>query len=343
MKRHLNTLFVTTAGTYLAKDGDCVQVRVESETRARLPVLALDGIVCFGQVSYSPYLLAHCAENDVTITHLTEQGRFQARIQGPTSGNVLLRRTQYRWADDPGQSAVLARAVLLAKLHNGRLVYRRARRDAGNEDRRARLATVADGLDGIIDLVEQGGDLDRLRGIEGEGGALYWSAFDELITRADADFAFAGRSRRPPLDRVNCLLSFLYTVLAHDVRSALETAGLDPYVGYLHRDRPGRPSLALDIMEEFRPWLVDRLVLSLVNRGQVDAGGFTREDTGGYSMDEETRKAVLTAWQERKQETVTHPFLGEKMPIGMLWHMQALLLARYMRGDLDGYPALLWK
>jgi CRISPR-associated protein Cas1 len=343
LRQHLNTLFVTTPGSYLAKDGECVQVRVDGESRARLPVLALDGIVCFGAVSYSPYLLAHCAENDVTISHLTEQGRFQARIQGPTAGNVLLRRTQYRWADDPDRSAELARNFVLAKLHNGRLVYRRARRDARDGDRTERLGGVAEGLDNLVARVRHASDIQTVRGIEGEGGARYWSAFNDLVTRADEAFDFHGRSRRPPLDRVNCLLSFLYTILAHDVRSALETAGLDPYVGFLHRDRPGRAGLALDMMEEFRPWLVDRLVLALVNRRQVDARGFTREETGGYLMDDATRKAVLTAWQERKQETVTHPFLDEKMPIGLLWHTQALLLARYLRGDLDGYPPLLWR
>ncbi|RDD61242.1 type I-C CRISPR-associated endonuclease Cas1c [Ferruginivarius sediminum] len=343
MKRHLNTLFVTTPGTYLAKDGECVQVRVEGENKTRIPILALDGVVCFGQVSYSPYLLAHCAENGVTVTHLSENGRFLARIQGPTSGNVLLRRMQYRWADDPGQSAALARVFVLAKLHNARIVYQRGQREAGEGERKTALAAGADRLAGLIGRVETAADLDAVRGVEGEGAMTYWRDFQALVTRGGDGFVFDGRTRRPPLDRVNCLLSFLYTVLAHDIRSALETAGLDPYVGYLHRDRPGRASLALDMMEEFRPWLVDRLVLSLINRGQVTAGGFTREDTGGYLMDDDTRRQVLTAWQERKQDVVTHPFLNEKMPIGLLWHTQALLLARHLRGDLDGYPPVLWR
>lgn len=343
MKRHLNTLFVTTPGSYLAKDGECVQVRVEGENKARVPVLALDGVVCFGQVSYSPYLLAHCAENGVTVTHLTENGRLQARIQGPTSGNVLLRRTQYRWADDVDKSAALARAFVLAKLHNARVVYQRAERDAGDAERKDTLTAGVARLAGLIARAEAAADLDTVRGLEGEGAMVYWRDFQALVTREREGFVFEGRTRRPPLDRVNCLLSFLYTVLAHDIRSALETVGLDPYVGYLHRDRPGRASLALDIMEEFRPWLVDRLVLSLINRGQVGAGGFTREDTGGYLMDDDTRRQVLTAWQERKQAVVTHPFLNEKMPIGLLWHTQALLLARHLRGDLDGYPPVLWR
>lgn len=343
MKRHLNTLFINTQGAYLAKDGECILVRVEQETKARIPVLALDGVVCFGQVSYSPYLLAHCAENDVTISHFTEYGRFQARIQGPTSGNVLLRRTQYRWADDPDRSTGTARAFVLAKLHNARLVYQRAQRDTEDAERKAVLAETAERLRGGVAKAEAARDLDALRGVEGESAAVYWRSFGALLNRADPEFAFEGRSRRPPLDRVNCLLSFLYSVLAHDIRSALEGVGLDPYVGYLHRDRPGRAGLALDMMEEFRPWLVDRLVLSLINRGQLRAKGIVREDSGGYRMDEDTRKQVLTAWQERKQDTVTHPFLGEKMPIGLLWHTQALLLARHMRGDLDGYPPVLWR
>lgn len=343
MKRHLNTLFVTTAGSYLAKDGETVLVRVEGETRARVPVLALDGIVCFGQVSYSPYLLAHCAENGVTISHLTETGRFQARIQGPTTGNVLLRRTQYRWADDLERTTALARAFVLGKLHNGRVVYRRAGRDADGSARKEGLTAAADRLGDLVAKAEHVESADAARGVEGEAGASYWQDFPLLVSRNAEGFIFGGRSRRPPLDRVNCLLSFLYTVLAHDIRSALETVGLDPYVGFLHRDRPGRPSLALDMMEEFRPWLVDRLVLSLINRGQVRPAGFVSEETGGYLMDDDTRRAVLTAWQERKQEMVTHPFLNEKMPVGLLWHTQALLLARHLRGDLEAYPPVFWR
>lgn len=343
MKRHLNTLFVTTEGSYLAKDGECVAVRVDGEARARIPILALDGIVCFGRVSYSPYLLAHCADNEVTISHLTGTGRFQARIEGPTRGNVLLRRAQYRASDDPARAASIARAFVLAKLHNARLVYRRTQRETEDAERKAVLSACADRLGRLVDKAETADDLDAIRGIEGEGAARYWRDFQALVGRNDTAFVFGGRSRRPPLDRINCLLSFLYTVLTHDIRSALETVGLDPHVGFLHRDRPGRASLALDMLEEYRPWLVDRVVLSLVNRRQVAAGDFTREETGGYLMTDETRRTVLTAWQERKQDTVTHPFLDEKMPVGLLWHTQALLLARHLRGDLDAYPPILWR
>lgn len=343
MKRHLNTLFVTSDGSYLAKDGECVAVRVDGEIRARVPVLALDGIVCFGRVSYSPQLLAHCADNDVAVSHLTATGRFQARIEGPTRGNVLLRRAQYRASDDPARATPIARAFVLAKLHNSRLVFRRAQREAEDPERRAALSACADRLGRLADRTEPADTLDAVRGIEGEGGARYWQDFQALVGRNDPAFVFQGRSRRPPLDRINCLLSFLYTVLAHDIRSALETVGLDPYVGFLHRDRPGRASLALDMLEEYRPWLVDRLVLSLVNRRQVAARDFTQEETGGYLMTDEARRAVLTAWQERKQDVVTHPFLDERMPLGLLWHTQALLLARHLRGDLDGYPPILWR
>jgi CRISPR-associated protein Cas1 len=343
MKRHLNTLFVQTQGTYLAKDGECIAVRVEGETKAKVPVLALDSVICFGQVSYSPYLMAHCADNDVSISHLTENGRFQARIEGATRGNVLLRRTQYRWSDDGAQSTALARAFVLGKLGNARHVFQRAGRDTRDAARKDRLAGAVDSFARLITRVETATDLDTVRGIEAEAGARYWRDFPALLTRDDGAFTFEGRSRRPPLDRVNCLLSFLYTVLAHDIRSALETVGLDPYVGFLHRDRPGRASLALDLMEEFRPWLVDRLILSLVNRREVSARNFKTEETGGILMSDDLRKQVLTAWQERKKDVVTHPFLNEKMPVGLLWHTQALLIARHMRGDLDGYPPILWR
>ncbi|MHB8766890.1 MAG: type I-C CRISPR-associated endonuclease Cas1c [Deferrisomatales bacterium] len=344
MKKHLNTLFVTTPGSYLAKDGECVLVRVEREDKARIPVHTLGGLVCFGQVSLSPQLMAHCAEHGVGVSFLSEQGRFLARVQGPVSGNVLLRREQYRWADDPGRSAALARFVLTGKLANSRNVLLRAARDHGDDGRDERLRTAARRLSDCLDRLQDGGrPLDELRGIEGEAAALYFGTFDDLITAGDPAFRFNGRNRRPPLDPVNCLLSFLYTLLVHDARSALECVGLDPAVGFLHRDRPGRPSLALDLMEEFRPVFADRLALSLINLGQVKPGGFRRLESGAVLMDEATRKEVILAYQKRKQDVVEHPFLEEKMPVGLLWHTQALLLARHLRGDLDGYPPYIRK
>lgn len=339
MKKHLNTLFVTTQGTYLSKEGECVQVRVDGEDKAHIPIHTLGGIVCFGNVLCSPFLLGHCAEHGVAVSFLTEKGRFLARVQGPVAGNVLLRREQYRWADDPKRSAGMARSVLTGKLINSRNVLLRAARDHGGNGREDRLRPAASRLaDCLRRIGSPDLSLDEVRGIEGEAGATYFGVFDALITSNDKAFEFRGRNRRPPLDPTNCLLSFLYTLLVHDIRSALECVGLDPAVGFLHRDRPGRPGLALDILEEFRAVVVDRLALSLINLGQVKSRGFENLESGAVLMDDDTRKEVLVAYQKRKQEEVEHPFLQEKMAVGLLWYVQALLLARYIRGDLDGYP-----
>lgn len=339
MKKHLNTLFVTTQGTYLSKEGECVQVRVEGVDKAHIPIHTLGGIVCFGNVLCSPFLLGHCAEHGVAVSFLTENGRFLARVQGPVSGNVLLRREQYRWADDPASAVWMARFVLTGKLANSRNVLLRAARDHGDDGRGEGLRAAAQRLAECLQRFErQELTLDEIRGIEGEAGAVYFGAFDALITSDDQAFRFTGRNRRPPLDPTNCLLSFLYTLLLHDIKAALECVGLDPAVGFLHRDRPGRPGLALDILEEFRAVVADRLALSLINLGQVKSKGFETLESGAVLMTDDTRKEVILAYQKRKQEEVEHPFLQEKMPIGLLWHAQALLLARYIRGDLDGYP-----
>jgi CRISPR-associated protein Cas1 len=339
MKKHLNTLYITTQGSYLAKDGECVLVRLEQIDKARIPIHTLGGIVCFGNVSVSPFLLGHCAEHGVAVSFLTENGRFLARVQGPVSGNVLLRREQYRWADDAKRSTGMARYVLTGKLANSRNVLLRAARDHGDEGRGEGLRAAAQRLADCIRRLERPDlSLEEVRGIEGEGGAVYFGAFDGLITSDEEAFRFNGRNRRPPLDPTNCLLSFLYTLLLHDIRAALESVGLDPAVGFLHRDRPGRLGLALDIMEEFRAVVADRLTLSLINLGQVKPRGFQRLESGAVLMDDDTRKEVILAYQKRKQEEAEHPFLKEKMALGLLWHIQALLLARYIRGDLDGYP-----
>lgn len=339
MKKHLNTLFVSTQGSYLSKDGECVLIRVDHEDKARIPIHTLGGVVCFGQVSCSPQLLGHCADNDVTVSFLTENGRFLARVQGPVSGNVLLRREQYRWADNLARSALVARFFLTGKLANSRNVLLRAARDHGDDGRGEALRAAARRLSNCLDRVmDERLGLDEVRGIEGEAGARYFDAFDGLITSEDPAFRFAGRNRRPPLDPVNCLLSFVYTLLAHNVRAALECVGLDPQVGFLHRDRPGRPGLALDLMEEFRPIFADRLALSMVNLGQLKPRDFKKLESGAVLMEDEARKEVIVAYQKRKQEVVEHPFIEEKMPVGLLWYTQALLLARYIRGDLDGYP-----
>lgn len=343
MKKHLNTLYVTTQDSYLVKDGQAVAVRVEHEVRLRVPVINLGGIVCFGRVTASPALMAMCAEAGVAITFLTEHGRFLARVTGFTPGNVLLRREQYRRADDVASAACIARNMVAAKLANCRTVLLRALRDNPVAEWRARVEEAASRLARGIEQARAEVDLDRLRGIEGDHAGTYFDVFDHLIAGDPEGFAFVGRSRRPPLDPVNALLSFLYAMLAHDARAACEAAGLDSAVGYLHRDRAGRPGLALDLMEEFRPFLADRLVLSLINRQQVRLSGFITEESGAVTMDDDTRRTVLSAYQARKQDILTHPFLGEQTTVGLLVHLQARLLARHLRGDLDAYPPFIWR
>ena len=343
MKKHLNTLFVTTQGAYLSKEGETVVVKVEGEIRLRLPVHTIGGIVCFGNVSCSPFLMGFCAENNVAISFLSEHGRFLAKVQGPVSGNVLLRREQYRKADDLDFSAQVAKFVITGKIMNCRTVLQRVVRDHGEKIDEKGLRSAVARLNHELELLDQGQSLDSLRGIEGDSAHIYFSVFDHLIVTQKETFRFDERNRRPPLDNVNCLLSFIYTLVMHDVRSALECVGLDPAVGFLHRDRPGRPGLALDLMEEFRPYIADRLTLSLINLQQVQEKSFKKMDSGAVVMNDDARKTVLVAYQERKQEEILHPFLDEKVMIGMLFHIQALLMARYLRGDMDGYPPFIWK
>ena len=343
MRHLLNTLYVTTQGAYLARDGETVAVRVERETRLRIPLHTLASIVCFGQISCSPPLMQLCAERGVRISFLSEYGRFWARVEGPVSGNVLLRREQYRRSDDSGQSAAIARAVVTAKVANQRVVLLRALRDHPGMAASTEVKAAADSLGRTLIILQEEQSLDSVRGMEGDAARRYFAVFDHLIVSRKEDFFFRERNRRPPLDNMNALMSFLYTLLVHDVRSALETVGLDPAVGFLHRDRPGRPSLALDLMEELRPVLADRLALSLVNRQQVKGKGFKTTETGAVVMDDETRKEVLIAYQKRKQEELQHPFINEKVALGLLPYVQSLLLSRYLRGDLDGYPPFFWK
>jgi CRISP-associated protein Cas1 len=343
MKHHLNTLFVTTQGAYLAKDGQAVVVRVDQEAKLRVPLHHLGGIVCFGQISLSPFLMAECAQAGVTISFATEHGRFLAAVHGFSPGNVLLRREQYRRADDPASTLAVARNIVAAKIANSRSVLMRGVRDYKASPGRLELETAAARLAACARQAQSASSLDLLRGIEGESASLYFGVFNHLITTLPGDFQMNGRSRRPPLDRVNSLLSFLYAMLAHDARSACEACGLDAAVGFLHRDRPGRPGLALDLMEELRAFLTDRLALSLINRQQVKPQGFRTTESGSVEMDEETRKAVIKAYQERKQDTLAHPFLGEEVTVGLLVHLQARLLARHLRGDLDAYPPFIWK
>lgn len=343
MKKLLNTLYVTTQGAYLAKEGETVAVKIDQEVRLRIPVHTIGGIVCFGNVSCSPFLMAFCTENGICISFLNQHGRFLARVQGPVSGNVLLRRAQYRSADNEDLSGKLAKAFVTGKVANCRTVLQRALRDHSGKIEVEDLRLALDNLNRTLKSLELNQTLNEVRGLEGHAAYTYFSVFDHLIVAQKDEFSFQGRNRRPPMDNVNCLLSFIYTLLVHDCRSALESVGLDPAVGFLHRDRPGRPGLALDLMEEFRPFFADRLVLSLINLRQVQHKGFKKTEAGSVVMSDETRKVLLVAYQERKQEEILHPFLEEKVSIGMLFHVQALLLARCLRGDLDGYPPFIWK
>jgi len=343
MRKLLNVLYVTTPEAYLARDGENVIIRVEEENRFRIPIHNLEGIICFGYTGASPALMGLCAERGVSVSFLTEHGRFLARVTGPVSGNVHLRRRQYRMADDEQSSVAMAYSFITGKIANCRTVLQRAVRDHEGSIDAESVSKSVYALAGLIDRLGKCNNLDSVRGIEGEAAHIYFSSMNHIILDQKESFFMNERNRRPPLDNMNALLSFLYTLLAHDVESALETVGLDPAVGFLHRDRPGRPGLALDLMEELRPYLADRLALSLVNRRQITASGFCKKESGGIVMDDETRKAVLTAWQKRKQEEITHPFLNEKIAVGLIPYAQALLLARFLRGDLDDYPPFFWR
>jgi len=343
LKKHLNTLFVTTQGAYLSKEGECVVISINKVEKTRIPLHMLDGILCFGQVSCSSFLLGHCAELGVTITFLTEYGKFLCQMQGPVRGNILLRRSQYRMADNYLQTAILSRSFVIGKIGNARVTLSRALRDHPEKVDGVKVRHAQHLLAGSMKRLQEVTDPEMIRGIEGDAARVYFDVFNECITSLDPLFHFNGRNRRPPLDRVNCLLSFLYTLLTHDIRSALESCGLDPAAGFLHRDRPGRPSLALDMLEEFRSYIADRMVLSLINRGQVHSNDFKVSETGAVMMKDDARKAIITAYQQRKQDEIEHPFVREKMAIGLLWHMQAMLLARYIRGDIEVYPPFVWK
>lgn len=344
MKKLLNTVYITTEGAGLRKDGENLVAALDGVERARIPLHMLASVVAFGAIHLSPSLIQACAGSGITIALLDRNGRFQARIEGPTAGNVLLRRAQYRGSDRPEE---VVRSFLVGKIANQRSVLMRAfrdyRDDYGEADRDAIVAAV-DRLAVILRRVELSDEtLDRLRGSEGEAANLYFGVFDHLIRSPDENMRWKGRSRRPPLDPVNALLSFLYTLLTHDCRSSAEAVGLDPAVGFLHRDRPGRPSLALDLMEELRPVLADRLALSLINRRQLQAKDFETREGGSVVLTDDARKTVLTAWQERKKEERLHSFLDEKAPLGLVPYLQAQLLARHLRGDLDAYPPWFWK
>jgi CRISPR-associated protein Cas1 len=343
VKQLLNTLYVTTQGAYLAREGETVLVRVDQETVLQVPIHTLGSVVCFGRVSASPPLMGLCAERGVALAFFTMSGRFLARVHGPVSGNVLLRREQYRRSEDESKAAEIARSIVLAKIANCRTVLLRAARERTDGPACAALEASARRLSRLVEELQRPKPLDTVRGHEGDAARVYFEVFDHLITESRDVFFFRTRSRRPPLDNLNALLSFLYTLLTHDVAAALEGVGLDPAVGYLHRDRPGRPSLALDLVEELRPVIADRLALSLINRRQVKREGFHATESGAVEMDDATRKEVLVCYQKRKQEEILHPFLKERVAFGIVPHTQGMLLARHLRGELDGYPSFLWR
>jgi CRISPR-associated protein Cas1 len=342
LRRLLNTLYVTMPDAYLARERENVLILDGDDTVFRVPVHNLEGIVYFGYPGASPSLLGLCSERGVSVTFLTTHGKFLARVEGPQNGNVLLRRRQYRLADEEKKATVMAQYFISAKILNSRTVLQRGRRDhpnrVGNSIERT-IALMGNSAKKVFSV----NNLEGVRGIEGDAAQLYFTELDQLILDQKEDFFMHSRSRRPPRDRFNALLSMFYTLLVHECRAALESVGLDPAVGFLHRDRPGRPSLALDLMEELRPYIADRMALSLINRKQLSKDDFKVLENGAVYLNAESRKNVLTIWQKRKQDEIIHPYLEEKIPLGLLPYVQALLLARYLRGDLDGYPAFIWR
>ena len=343
MKQLLNTLFVTSEDIYLSLDGENILANREKAVIARYPLHTLQTIVSFSYSGASPALMGACAQRGIGLAFCTPQGRFLARTCGESNGNVLLRREQYRIADDPGRCCEIARNMLFGKLSNSVSCIHRTLRDHAPRVENCGLEDASRKVKELLPLILEAPDPEALRGLEGVGAAAYFGVFDHLLLNRKEYFFFHGRNRRPPLDRVNAMLSFAYSLLAHDCASALESVGLDAYVGFLHRDRPGRESLALDLMEELRPCMADRFVLTLVNNRMVRPEDFQVQDSGAVLLTDEGRKKFLKAWQERKRDSLTHPYLGEKMSWGMVPYVQSLLLARYIRGDLDAYPPFLWK
>lgn len=338
MKKLLNTLYITRQESYLHKDRETIIIKNGDQKLGQFPSLTIGNILCFGQISVSPFLMGYCAEQGIGLAFYTEYGRFLARVQGKQTGNVLLRRAQYRWADDVERSVSIARLMVAAKIANGRSVLMRELRNHGDNQL---LTQAADKLANSLRRVKHAKSVAEAMGMEGDAAATYFSVFNQLIR--EKDFVFGGRVRRPPTDPVNALLSFVYSLITQECASALQGVGLDPYVGYLHQDRPGRVSLALDLLEEFRaPW-ADRFVLTLINRRQIQLKDFVAEASGAVRLTDDARKALLVAYQERKQVEVMHPYLKEQVPIGLLPHCQAMLLARHIRGDTEFYTPYIVK
>ena len=343
MKKLLNTLYITSENSYLALDGENIVILEDEKVKGRVPLHNLEGIVSFGYRGTSPALMGACVERNIALCYLTPQGKFLARVNGKVRGNVVLRQKQYASSHDEQVSLDIARNCILGKIYNARWVLERVIRDHGMQIDKEKVKNASMLLKDSMQLVQNAESKDQLRGYEGEAASVYFGVFDALILQQKKDFFFHGRNKRPPVDKVNALLSFTYTLLTNMIVSALETVGLDPCVGYLHTERPGRASLALDMIEEFRAVWADRFVLSLINKRMINGKQFKQKENGAVLMDDDLRKQVLTEWQNKKKEVITHPFLGEKVEWGMLPYVQAMLLARYLRGDLDAYPPFLWK
>ena len=343
MRHLLNTLFVLSEDVYLTLDGENVIARRNKEILARYPLHTLSGILCFSYAGASPALMGACAKRGISLSFCTPRGRFLARITGENNGNVLLRRIQYRWADDQEKSCQIAKTMIFGKLYNSRQSILRTRRDHSVRIDSEKFMDVADSIKQLFEAVLNAGSLDRLRGLEGAGSKLYFSVLDDMILNNREIFSFKERNRRPPLDPVNAMLSFSYSLLAYDCAAALESVGLDAYVGFFHQDRPGRSSLSLDLMEELRPCMADRFVLTLINNRILDESDFLKKESGAVLLTDKGRRVFLDQWQKKKKETLKHPFTGEKIPWGLIPYLQALLLARFLRGDLDGYPPFLWR
>ncbi|MDD4503403.1 MAG: type I-C CRISPR-associated endonuclease Cas1c [Clostridiaceae bacterium] len=343
MRKLLNTLYVISPNTYLSLDGENIVILKDETEVSRIPLHNLEGIVAFGYTGASPALMGACAKRNIALSFMKQSGKFLARVVGEVRGNVTLRKTQYRLSDNAEESNKIARNFILGKIYNSRWVVERATRDYAMRLDVDKLKKISKALANSLKAVEQSENLEQLRGVEGEAASQYFSVLDDLILQQKEQFYFHCRNKRPPLDNVNAMLSFVYTLLAHDVAAALETVGLDAYVGFLHRDRPGRVSLALDMMEELRSVYADRFVISLINKREVNTAGFTQKENGAVIMNDDTRKIILKAWQSKKQEMITHPFLQEKLEWGLVPYAQAMLLARFIRGDLDGYPTFMWK
>lgn len=343
MKKLLNTLYVTSQDSYLSLDGENVVILEQEQELGRIPLHNLEAIVSFGYRGVSPALMGGCAKRNISLCFLTPQGKFLARVTGDIRGNVVLRKKQYEASNDSDIAMGVARNCIMGKVFNTRWILERATRDHGLQVDVEKVKRASGFLQKSLANIEKCRDMEQLRGFEGEAASIYFGVFDQLILQQKKDFVFSGRNKRPPMDNVNAMLSFVYTLLTNMIASSLETVGLDPYVGFMHTDRPGRVSLALDLIEELRPVLADRFVLTLINKKMITGKDFTRKEDGAVLISDKARKNVLVEWQNKKKEIITHPYLGEKVEWGMIPFVQSMLLARYLRGDIDEYPPFFWK